>query len=487
MLGFRNHQPCISFTMSKRPQGDRAMRLELSGLSWQIKRYPDVQADSLAVACSWSNGTVYAVGRTLRRVIAKEALTYDYKWTGVSDGPAAELCFCRTGACRGFIAEPTSKFMERTIHHYEKELVRLKNIHDDDEQSLQDQLTTMDSDGKRIIPINQHLSLIRRLDKNDKLQVAVDNMEAALHKAKDARACARHAKWAERQTKYMRKLQSLDCNPLNQKPIPKIPSPPPSFSTSTGSSKFSFCGWFANEDEPIQPLPLSLALACSGALKYVPMYKKPWVPSGSRSRGTLNLKHFPPPSVPTSRNPTPRTVRPRNPPIRPLGKLPEDVAHWPEAGFMSLDERRKVMAWIEGRISARDSSRSVYPPENAERFAYWLHMRVRKPGEKKMRTFRAHWSGISSQDLIDRYEEESVGVMGCGSMSRRAVHCILGDVLTYTSYGFKWNKSELKLVEDRDGDQWPLLWSDLLSLPGPVPEYSTDRALCASHMQRCTR
>lgn len=373
--------------------------------------------------------------------------------------------------------------MERTIDHFENELVRLKNFHDDDEQSLLDRINTMDSDGKKLLTVTQQLTLVRRLEKNDKLQVAVDDMEVAIRRAKDAMAVGRHVKFMVRRTKYARKLQTLDCNPLNHsKPLPTLPNV---FSTS-GSSRFSCCGWFANDDEPIQPLPLSLALACCGALRYVPSHKKPWVPSGSRSRGTLNLKHFPPFSVPISRNPTPRMVRPRHPQVRPVGKLPEDVAHWPDAGFMSLDERRKVVSWIKGRISARDRSRSVYPPDNAVRFAYWLHMRVRKPGEKKMRTFRAHWSGISSQDLMDRYEEECAGERGSGSMSRRAVHCILADVLTYTPYAFKWEKSELKLVEDGDGDQWPLLWSDLLSLPGSVPEFSADRALCASHMQRCT-
>jgi hypothetical protein len=28
---------------------------------------------------SWANNKVYAVGRTLRRIMLKEALTYDYK------------------------------------------------------------------------------------------------------------------------------------------------------------------------------------------------------------------------------------------------------------------------------------------------------------------------------------------------------------------------------------------------------------------------
>jgi hypothetical protein len=400
------------------------------------------------------------------------------RWTGVSDGPAAELCFCRTGRCRGFIAEPSSKLMERTIRHYEKELVRLKSFHDDDEQSLLDRLNAMDSDGKKLLTANQHLSLVRRLDKNDKLQVAVDNMEIALHKAKSAMRM-------ERQTKYAKKLRNLDCIPVNQKPSHKSANPPPVFSTSGGSkSKLSCCGWFANEDERIEPLPLSLALACCGALKYVPSGKKPWVPSGSRSRGTLNLKRFPPLSVPVSRIATPRVPRPRYPRVRPLGNPPEDATRWPEAGFLSLDERKKLMAWIEGRISARATSRSVYPPESAVRFAYWLHMRVAKPSEKQMRTFRAHWSGISSQDLVDRFAEESAHCES--SISRRAVHCILADVLTHTPYAFQWHERELKLVQDPDGDHWPLLWSDLLTLPGPVPEFSADRTNCASHMQRCT-
>ena len=402
------------------------------------------------------------------------------RWTGVGDGPAAELCFCRSSRCRGFIANPSSRFMERSYYNYEQEFNRLKNFHDEDEQSLLDQIDAMDSDGKKLLTVKQQLNLVRRLDKNDKLQVTVDNMEAALDKAHNAMSVASRAKCLERHTKYARQLRQLDCIASNP---PKIPNPPPNFSTSE-QPKFLCCGWFANNDEPIQPLPLSLCLAGCGALRYVPLHKPPWIPSGSRSRGTLNLKHFPPTCVPTSRNPTPRTVRPRHPQLRLLGKLPEDVAHWPGAGFMSLDERKKVMSWIQGRISARDRSRSVYPPDDAARFAYWLHMRVRKPGEKKMRTFRAHWSGLSSQDLIDRYEEEN-DEGGSATISRRVVHCILADVLTYTPYAFKWDKRELKLVEDGDGNQWPLLWSDLLSLPGPVPEFSADRDLCASHLQRC--
>lgn len=94
-----------------------------------------------------------------------------------------------------------------------------------------------------------------------------------------------------------------------------------------------------------------------------------------------------------------------------------------------------------------------------------------------MRSFRTRWSGISTQDLLDRFEEESGE---SGGMSRRVVHCILADVLTYTPW--KWDlQSEVKLVEDRgEGDRWPLLWMDLLTLPGIVPEFSADR-VCSSH------
>lgn len=135
------------------------------------------------------------------------------------------------------------------------------------------------------------------------------------------------------------------------------------------------------------------------------------------------------------------------------------------------------MAWIEGKISARGGSRGVYPPEGAVEFAFWLHTRVRKPDEKKMGTFRRRWSGITTQEMLDRFEEESGDG---GGMSRRALHCMLADVLTYTPW--KWELlGEVKMVEDRgEGDRWPLLWKDLLTLPGVVPEFSADR-VCASH------
>lgn len=401
--------------------------------------------------------------------------TCSCRWTGVTDGPVAELCFCRSSRCRGVIADPSSKFMENTIHHYEKELDRLQNFHDDEQKSLLDRIESMDAETKKILSVHQQLSLIRRLDKNDKLQVTCDNIEVAVKRATDAMSVARHAKCMERATQYARKLQDLDCN--HRKPKKPQASPPkPVFSTS-GTARVSCCGWFGQEfDEPNQPLPLSLSLACGGSLRYVST-KPPWVPSGSRSRGTLNLKTFPPLSLPCSQLPSPRPVRPRHPRPKPLGKLPADITEWPAAGLMSLDERKKLMAWIEGRISARDNSRGVYPPDGAVIFAFWLHTRIRKPDEKKMRSFRTRWSGISTQDLLDRFEEESGE---SGGMSRRVVHCILADVLTYTPW--KWDlQSEVKLVEDRgEGDRWPLLWMDLLTLPGIVPEFSADR-VCSSH------
>lgn len=295
---------------------------------------------------------------------------------------------------------------------------------------------------------------------------------------------ARHDTCKERHARNARKLASLSCLSIQQQELPQIPHPSPAFSGA--EPKVSCLGGLAtkDQDESIQPLPLSLTLASGGALRYAPGCKPPWIPSGSRSRRTSNLKHFSY-SIPTSRVLAPRTVRfgqsAVTPRLKPLGQRPGDVKYWPEGGLMSLDERKKLMLWIEGRISARDHSRSVSPPINAATFAIWLHMRVSKPDENAMRWFRIHWSGLSTRDLMDRYEEETGEV---GVVSSRAVHCILTDILTFTP--FMWT-SCVKLVEDKvDGDRWPLLWSDLLTLPGIVPEFSADR-LCMGHRLCCSQ
>lgn len=361
--------------------------------------------------------------------------------------------------------------MERSIHHYEKKLDGLRKLHNDEENSLLDQIETMDAESKKILSVRQHMSLIRRLDKNDKLQVASDNIEVAVKRASDAMAVARHAKCMERATKC---AKQLNCAPCNSKKPPKVATPKPVFSTSEETKPtVSCCGWFGQElDESIQPLPLSLALACGGAIRYVHP-RPPWIPSGSRSRGTLNLKQFPPLSLPCSHLPLPRVPRPRHPRPKPLGRFPSDITEWPDCGLLSLDERKKLIAWIEGRISARDNSRGVYAPEGALAFAFWLHTRLRKPDEKKMRSFRKKWSGISTQEIVERFEEESGE---SGGITRRVVHCVLADVLTYTPWKWDLLQSEVKMVEDRgEGDRWPLLWMDLLTLPGIVPEFSVDR------------
>ncbi|KAH8933277.1 hypothetical protein BDL97_18G021700 [Sphagnum fallax] len=51
---------------------------------------------NIQIQACWANNKVYAVGRTLRRIMLKEALTYDYNWVFVQmDRGQQELNLCR--------------------------------------------------------------------------------------------------------------------------------------------------------------------------------------------------------------------------------------------------------------------------------------------------------------------------------------------------------------------------------------------------------
>lgn len=216
-------------------------------------------------------------------------------------------------------------------------------------------------------------------------------------------------------------------------------------------------------------LPLSLAFAC-GVQPLYPYYKPPWRPAGSHNMKAVHVVYRPRPPFPCAPYELTvlRKVRPQQPMMRPLEPIPSDCSQWREGGFMTSAERQRVMSWLEGTISGRDESRSIYPSQSSLTFAYWMHLRLRKPSAQEMQTFKLKWSGISTQELLQRYEDESDEARP----PEKVVRCILSDVLTY--FPFRYN-SEVKMVESKSyGNKWPFAWFGLLRLPRAVPDFSGD-------------
>lgn len=359
--------------------------------------------------------------------------------------------------------------MERSIQHYEEEVVRLLNKYEVAQSSLQEKLDALDRDKEKGINTeDEEIRMVRRQEKNDSLQVTCDRIQTAMVKARKAVNVARHI--AARQN--LGRARSMGGrNSFTQK---RLQYPPPNHSIHPSEWSDWDTGIKELDREWSSQLPLPLPLSPSLAFPKCPPNsstgKPPWSPAGSHDIKGVHLKvaPFPTGGSPLHGLPKIRKVRPQHPVMKPLDPVPEELANWPEEGFMTTDERQRVMSWIEGNVSARDQSRTVQPVESTTQFAFWLHARLRKPTLAEMQTFKLKWSGITTQDLVERYEEEAAD----RRPPDKVVRCMLSDVLPYIA--FRYN-NEVRMIESKaHGNRWPFAWAGQTSLPGAVPDYSKD-------------
>ncbi|KAG0581253.1 hypothetical protein M758_4G241000 [Ceratodon purpureus] len=142
---------------------------------------------NVVVEACWTNGKIYAVGRTTCNVMAKEALCVDYKWKGTTNPKEfAEICRCREAKCRGLIAEKGSKFMEVSTLHYEGEITRLQEEHAIAEKALQERygvLAAAEQAGS-IGRAEIETELIRKENENEKLKAHIEFIIAAVTRSK---------------------------------------------------------------------------------------------------------------------------------------------------------------------------------------------------------------------------------------------------------------------------------------------------------------
>lgn len=385
------------------------------------------------------------------------------RWAGLQNVANAELCFCRSIHCRGLIADPLSDFMENSIRHYVERYQRLMFQHKLEEEFLRVQAELLDCERETGAQTeDQDLKLARRQEKNDTLQMTCERIQMAVVKARKAIIEAGITE-AGKQSKRFVLLQFI---------------PKPILKRSTSQASMFCYGWDGMDVRRVKrnlrrrapdSLPLSLAFAC-GVQPLYPYYKPPWRPAGSHNMKGVHVVYRPRPPFPCApyEPPVLRKVRPQQPMLRPFEPIPSDCSQWPEEGFMTSAERQRVMSWFEGTLSGRDESRSIYPSQSSLTFAYWMHLRLRKPSAQEMQTFKFKWSGISTQELLQRYEDES----GETRPPEKVVRCILSDVLTY--FPFRYN-SDVKMVESKSyGNNWPFAWLGLLRLPGAVPDFSGD-------------
>ena len=103
---------------------------------------------------------------------------------------------------------------------------------------------------------------------------------------------------------------------------------------------------------------------------------------------------------------------------------------WGE-GLLEVCEIDFIAQWVSGAQQARGESRSVIAWEGMDKFAYWMHKKVKAMTEEEKQG--KEWKGLSTMDLSWAYESDIHVVLPLHIMEDQ-VRTLLHDILTYEPF-----------------------------------------------------
>lgn len=113
-----------------------------------------------------------------------------------------------------------------------------------------------------------------------------------------------------------------------------------------------------------------------------------------------------------------------------VGCPPANNSLWRE-GLLEVCEIDFITQWISGAQQARGESRSVIAWEGMNKFAYWMHKKVKEMSEEE--TQGDQWKGLSTMDLWWAYESDKHVLLPVQIMEEQ-VRTLLQDILTYEPF-----------------------------------------------------